>query len=371
MQNLLKKLISIKSISGEENKIQKFIYRYIKLLGYIPEWVKGNVVVKISGKNTDNALVFNSHIDTVNPGDEYLWKHNPYKGDIDIGRIYGLGASDEKAVAAVLMEMAKYYSKVKPECDIFLTFVVNEEVDGKGTKDVMNWFNAKHKRSYKNVAGILGEPTNLNNIEIGHRGNIFIEIITNGKSGHGSSPVKFQEHAIFKMYKIIDHLDNWSLKSLKIYKDKLLGYPTIGLATSIIAGNPDNPNKFPDTCIMTCDIRTTPKFHSKALQLIKKELGKIDKNAMTNYLAEPVFFGITNAHEHIVDVLQKASGAKISVSSTSNDMCFFTKLGIPAVVFGPGDPDWIHKPDEFCEVVNLVKCLKVYKKVIIEFAKID
>ena len=169
------------------------------------------------------------------------------------------------------------YAKEKPPCDIFLMFVVREEIDGSGTKEVMQWFGSKFKNKYQFVAGILGEPTDLKTIEIGHKGNIFLKLTTHGDSGHGSRPDKIKQHAVLKMYQVSKMLEGLAKTWEVTYFDKILGKPTIGLMTTIQAGDIKSPNKFADSCVATFDIRTTPKLHHKALGIIKKKIGSLAK----------------------------------------------------------------------------------------------
>ena len=155
MTNLIRKLIQIKSVSGSESEIQKFIFNYLVKLGLKPAWKQGNVWVKIKGKDGAKALIFNAHVDTVVPGEIKNWFDSPWSGTIKKGKIYGLGASDEKAGVAALLMLAEKLVKNQPEVDIWLMFVVSEEVDGSGTKIALKSLPYK---SYHKLAAVLVEP---------------------------------------------------------------------------------------------------------------------------------------------------------------------------------------------------------------------
>lgn len=320
-------------------------------------------MVKISGQNKKKAVIFNSHVDTVPVGDVTKWEHNPFQGKIVDEKIYGLGASDEKAAVATLLLLAEELVKNQPSCNVFLTFVVNEEVDGSGTKCFIDWFSKNEQQKYQHVAAVLGEPTNLAKIKLAHKGNIFLKITTHGNGGHGSKPEKIKTHAVKEMFKVSEKISKLAKTWTKEYKDDLLGSPTVGLLTSVSAGCVSSPNKFPDSCTATFDIRTTPKLHNKTVALIKHMLPKVD----IELVYPPASFGYTDKGEKIAKITQKLTGAKFSVSSGSNDLCFFTSVKIPGVVFGPGDVNCIHKPDEYCQLADIKKCVNIFKKVIENF----
>ena len=122
MASLIQKLIEIKSVSGSESEIQKFIFNYLINLGLKPAWKQGNVWVKIKGKDKAKALIFNAHVDTVDPGEIKNWSDLPWLGTINHGKIYGLGASDEKAGAAALFFLAGKFVKKQPHVYTFLLF---------------------------------------------------------------------------------------------------------------------------------------------------------------------------------------------------------------------------------------------------------
>lgn len=360
---VIQQLIQIPSISGSEAVIQKYISGTLYHLGLQPQHIKGNIACHIKGINKSKSLIFNAHVDTVNPGSNKLWMHNPYSGKIIDNKVYGLGASDEKAGVAALLLLAKKLSQNKPACDVWLHFVISEETDGSGTKTVMDWFMKKRGKVYSNIAGILVEPTGLKSIEIGHKGNAFIKLQVAGSSGHGSLPDKLITNSVLTMAKVLLKLDQLNQKWQYQYHDIILGHPTIGVGTSIIAGDILCPNKFADTCIATLDVRTIPQMHDKVLALITKSL--VNYPVTVSYTHDPAPYGFTDPNDKLIKSVKKIlPKVKISVSSGSTDQCFFTINNIPAVIIGPGEKTGIHQPNEYCLLSKITQSVSIYQKII-------
>lgn len=367
-QGVIVNLVQIPSVSGNEKMIQKFIEKYLKSMSCVPICVGENLILSIEGHDRTKALIFNTHVDTVHPGESSLWNHHSLSAKIIGDKVYGLGASDEKAaVAACLGLIASLHTK-KPACDVWFMFVVREELDGSGTQEAMKWFVKNYKNQYQSISGILGEPTDLTKLEIGHKGNVFLKLTTYGDSGHGSQPQEIKKHAIMEMYKVAKRLDILGKAWKDRYADQSLGKPTIGLLTSIAGGQTSSPNKFPDSCSATFDIRTTPLLHMRALDEVKKAVGR---GVLVELIYEPVLWGKTAKEAEIMSIVKSVSGAKITVSETSNDLCFFSAAKIPAVVFGPGTKAAIHKPNEYCLLANIQKCLEIYMKIIDSYGSSD
>ncbi len=364
-QGVIVNLVRIPSVSGSEKMIQKFIEKYSRSIGFVPIWVGDNLVVHITGENRSKALLFNAHVDTVPAGNVDLWKYGPFAPKSVGGKIYGLGASDEKAAVAVLLMLAKRFAKVKPACDVWLMFVVAEEIDGSGTQEVVDWFCSHHKDQYKAIAAVLGEPTNLTTVEIGHKGNIFLRVTIKGSSGHGSVPISWNDHAVGKMMDVARILSRLEKQWKKQYRHAVLGSPTIGMVTSIGAGSEGSPNVFPSLCTATFDIRTTPQLHAKALELIQKAM---KSKGVVSTVYPPVAYGLTDPKAHIVKIVKEVTSASVAISHGSNDLCFFSSAGIPAVVYGPGITETMHKINEYVPVKNINLCISEYEDIIERFS---
>ncbi len=360
---LLSDLIHISSVSGKEEQIAKYLINYFIKIGLKVIHQDGNVIVHIPGKNSLHALIFNAHMDTVSAGDLSLWEYAPDSGVGKNGKIYGLGASDDKGGVATLCLLADELKKLPPECDAWITFVTKEETDGFGTQSFLKYFLKRYEKKYSNIAAVIAESTNAESIEIGHRGSYFVEIETKGESGHAARPAEVKAQAIEEMLVVIATIKKLEKELQKKCADKYLGVPTFVITG--IESNANSANKIPSSCKTTLDIRTTPKLHNKLLGILQQT---VEHKAKIKVLFTPSPYSYTLPEEKIVSLFKNVMpSVKIKVSPTSNDMGFFTQVGIPAVTFGPGIKEVIHKENEYIEVKNIEKTLDVYKKIITLF----
>ena len=357
-------LIKIPSLSTHERNLADYIFTTLVVAGIKPIKQSGNIVVKVKGKNSDKAIIFDAHMDTISPGALSRWDYPPYGNDAGIkngDKIFGLGASDNKCSIAVLMKLAQELKHKTPEIDVWLVFACEEEIGGNGTKRFLEWFETQgHMNKYYEISAVVCEPTDMEEIQLGHRGNFNAQITIKGKSGHGSEPHEVKNQAIFAMMEIIKELGKLEKAWSKKYSDNVLGSPTIAI-TSINAGEFISPNKFPDSCSITIDVRTTKKLDKIAFELIKKCIDKFNAEIKLIYYSAPP--GYTSPEEKIALAGKKLVG-KVHVGKVSTDLCFFSEQNIPGIILGPGTNVAIHKPNEYCELKKMEKGLVIYKKLI-------
>lgn len=368
---LLKKLIEIKSYSGQEDELRNFIKDWFSNNNIKSFTQEKNLIVHFEGMDHKRAFMFNSHMDTVSQGDGQ-WKYSPTSPTIEGEKLIGLGSSDMKIGLATSMLLTKQFVSNKPAIDIWFAYVTEEEYDGAGTKKFASWFEKKgYTKKYKEMAGIFTEPTNLTEIEYGHRGNIFLKALSRGDSGHASKPDKIRVHAVRKMVQFADVLNQEFAKWKGEYPVTNFDPPTLGEFTSIQAGvaskngsiEVESPNKFPSVCIATFDLRTTPTFHEVAFKKIQ-QLGK--KAGVEISLAFPAGpAGYTNPNDKIVKIAKKiVPNARLTVSKGSADLGFLSRIGVKAIIFGPGEKDEAHQIDEFCFPHQIPQALEIYKQIV-------
>lgn len=357
-------LIKISSLPGHERNVADYVFTALVIAGAKPQKQSGNIVVHIKGTDGTKAVIFDAHMDTVSPGALSQWKYPPYgknAGQIHEDKIYGLGASDAKSSIASLLVLAKEFVKDAPPIDVWFMFVTEEEIGGNGTKRALDWFTQKgYQDKYTELSCVICEPTDIEEVRIGHRGNMNILITRRGGSGQASESHLVRDQAILGMVDIIDELEVLEKDWQKKYADTVLGKPSIAV-TSINAGELVSPNKFPDTCTITVDVRTTQKLHKEAFMLINQVAKKYSAESKIIYNPAPP--GYTDKNAKIVSISKKLVG-KLGVGRSSTDLCFFSELSIPGVIIGPGTEEAVHKPNEYCEIKKLEKSVNVYKKIV-------
>ena len=350
-KELLATLVSIPSHSGSEQTILKYIKQYFIAKNMMPIEHEGNLIIHINN-NSKKALIFNAHMDTVPVPDPAHWKSPPYQLVEEQETFVGHGVSDEKVSIAILMELLPHF--MTASCDVILTFVKNEEVDGSGSKSVVDYITSHF--SYKEMACIICEPTNASWVELGNKGSIFFSLTTQGKAAHGSKPLE-GENAILNMFEFIQKLQ----EEFKTYHVccPFLGVPSIAVPTTITGGTV--VNTIPDTCTATGDVRTNVQCHESILKFLKTVHPEIKILSETKSYVLDKDNAIIKLFEHVGITTKK-------YTTGSNDAVFFGQVGIPAIVFGAGNKEAIHKPNEYVTREYIEKTKKVYSVVVDTFA---
>src|SRR4029077_4029469 len=127
------------------------------------------------GAGGGRSLLLNGHTDVIPVGGGEGWSDNPWSATIKNGRMYGRGTADMKSgVASHIMAVECLMAAgMKPQGDVYINVVIDEEVSGHGTLDTVI-------RGYKADAGISGETSDLA-IQPACIGRIWFEIEVQGK----------------------------------------------------------------------------------------------------------------------------------------------------------------------------------------------
>src|SRR5262249_18865158 len=108
-------------------------------------------------------------------------------------------------------------------------------------------------RGFKADLAIVGEATRLQVVTC-HKGILWIEIQTRGKSAHGARP-ELGRNAIHLMARVVEVLQTDYAEDLARRRHPQLGSPTVCVGT--IKGGVQ-PNIVPDSCWISIDRRTLP-----------------------------------------------------------------------------------------------------------------
>ena len=199
---LCQKLIQTQSYSGGERRIAELIRDFMRSHGfdeaYFDEY--GNVLGCIRGRRAGKRILFDGHIDTVPAENRADWKHDPFGGVIEDGRIYGRGAADMKgADAAMLCALARFRAAHGDDFsgELWFSGIVHEECfEGVAARRVSA---ALHPSLV-----VIGEASEMN-LKCSQRGRAEIVLETFGVPCHSSNPEK-GVNAVYSACRIIEKL---------------------------------------------------------------------------------------------------------------------------------------------------------------------
>ncbi len=160
-------------------------------------------------------LCFAGHTDVVPVGEESRWTRPPFGAEIVDGVLYGRGAADMKGAVACFVVAARDFLKANgglPRGSLSFLITGDEEGSGiNGTVKVLQWMQVRGEV----VDGCLvGEPTSAkvpgDEIKIGRRGYMNVEVTVHGKQGH-SAYAERADNPIPKLARILDRVSSTPL----------------------------------------------------------------------------------------------------------------------------------------------------------------
>ncbi|MFA7485365.1 MAG: M20 family metallopeptidase [Phycisphaerae bacterium] len=369
MKELLKNLIQADTTFGKgELHAAKVLQEYFTrnlIESEIDCWeqTRANIVAHVKGSGEKPSLLFVSHLDVVPPG-ESKWKYPAFSATEENGKIFGRGSADMKgsiaAAAAAIAQIVSCGEKLKG--DIILAAVAGEETDSCGAKR----FTEKYINKLSKTAGVIvNEPTDFGVITA-HRGLLWVEVITKGKTAHGSMP-HLGINAIKSMRDFLDELENYNLGNTN---DEVLGKASMSINT--IEGG-KAINVVPDECRTKIDIRTLPgQKHEDIINDFKKMFAKLkakksDFNADISIVRSTEGLKAQNDSEFVRRFCAVVGCQQTKTAGFCTDGPYLSRLGLPVVIFGPGKCELCHQPDEYIEIEDLQKAVEYYKKIIRQF----
>jgi len=119
-------------------------------------------------------------------------------------------------------------------------------------------------------------------------------------------------------------------------------------------------NVIPDAASVTVNFRFAPdRTVEQALEHVRDVLDGLDVQTEMTDAAPPALPGLTKpAAAALVD----AAGGQVRAKYGWTDVARFAALGVPAVNYGPGDPNLAHRTDERIEVAQITAVTAVLRR---------
>jgi succinyl-diaminopimelate desuccinylase len=329
--------------------------------------LRTSLIATIGGRQEKPPICFTGHLDIV-PLGAAPWQRDPFAGETDSGRVFGRGSSDMKSgIAAFVFAAIELAPMLANKPGLTMVLTASEEVGCEGAK-----YLAQQKLLDRAGAIVVAEPT-ANYPYVGHKGLIWVEIETKGKTAHASMPEE-GDNAILKMGKVIDRLEKFDWKHhCGIDCHHVMGKPTMNVAT--IHGGL-NTNSVPDSTKLTVDMRTVPGISHPhlchALESLVGDLGSLRKIVETPPLysepdewIESVFVAATpflNESPQPKTIMFSTDGADLKRGYVDNGCG-----SVPTIILGPGQPELAHQTDEWCNLERINESVEVFKRIMREW----
>jgi acetylornithine deacetylase len=390
--SFLQSLIQQPSIQGNEKGVQLLVIKKLEALGLkVDTWDPSheelstsnyfipsrnsfdgspNVVGVLKGQGEGKSIILNGHIDVVPEGDRSKWKHNPFSGIVEDGKMYGRGTTDMKGgnVALLFAVEAIIKSGIKLKGDVIFQSVIEEESGGAGTL-------ATILRKYKADAAIIPEPTNMK-LFIKQQDSMWFRVTVEGLSAHGGTRYEGVS-AIEQAWKIHQGILSLEKKRNANVTDPLLKHIPIPMPINVgkIQGG-SWPSSVPDLIILEGRIGVGPHEN---MEDVRKELKDYVAHIcsvdewLKDHPANVEFFGaqwvpnaVDDAHpfvsllkENFESIYRKT--IKIEASPWGTDGGLLGKVGnIPTLVIGPGETKVAHYPNEYIEIKEVIQAAKLF-----------
>lgn len=337
---LTESLCNIESVSLNEAALADAIETELAKLDHLEVVRDGNSLVARTNLGRDERIVLAGHIDTVPLTSEPA--NLPVKR-VD-GKLWGRGTSDMKGGVAVQLKLA--HDLVAPNRDVTFVFYEGEEIE-----DQYNGLGRIARTRPDLLEGaafaVLLEPTN-GGIEGGCKGTLRVHVRTKGLAAHSARPWK-GDNAIHRAADILNRLREYEPQTVNVDGlDYHEGLNAVNISGGI-AGN-----VIPDACTVTVNYRFAPdKSADEALAYVTAFFDGFDLEC--DDLAGGARPGLDRpAAKAFVEALDLPVVAKEGWT----DVARFSAVGVPAVNFGPGDPNVAHMDDEWCSEDQIVDALE-------------
>lgn len=368
-------MIKCPGFSGEEAGTADVVKCQMTHLGFdsieVDPW--GNVIGTILGDNPGPTIVFDGHMDVVPVRISELWEREPYGAEIFGGKIWGRGSTDMKGGLAAAICAAGFMDRSKISGKILITATIAEELMiGKGL--------GKALEGREVDAVITCEPTGTNRLAVAGVGRTTVEMTVHGQVAHSSQP-HLGDNAIYRAVDASQHI-----RSMPRREDSFFGQEVIELVEMKSRPSPGN-GSVPDYCWLLWECRLLPgetresflaRFQSALSTFPGKEKVELKTGqiCLNSYTGLPlVYDDFLNAwftppddpFRLLVEKAIKEAGitcSPIIFRGCTNVNISAGALKIPSLIYGPGNLDLAHKPNEYLEIEELLLSAEVYSNII-------
>jgi succinyl-diaminopimelate desuccinylase len=332
----------IESVSLDEQVLADAVEAALGRLGHLGVTRLGNTVVARTDLGRAERVVLAGHLDTVPITDEPRNVPTRRVDGSDGEILWGRGTVDMKGGVAVILRVA--HELASPNRDLTLVLYEAEEIDSQfnGLRHV-----ELERPDLVDDAdfAVLLEPTD-GRIEGGCKGTLRAVVSTKGVRAHSARPWK-GHNAIHDAAEVLARLVGYEPATREVdgleFREAL---NAVGVSGGV-AGN-----VIPDRCEVTVNYRYAPSLsEADAEAHVRGVFAGFEVEVVDNAGgARP------GLHLPAARAFVEALGLPVEAKQGWTDVARFSAMGVPAVNFGPGDPNLAHTDDEQCPTAQYGAC---------------
>jgi succinyl-diaminopimelate desuccinylase len=321
-------LVDVPSVSGEEKVLADAVERALRALPHLQVLRDGDAVAGRTELGRAERVVLAGHLDTVPVADNLPSR---LAGDL----LHGCGSSDMKSGVAVLLHLAA--TVADPTRDV--TFICYDAEEVEAERNGLGRLARTRPDLLAGDLAVLLEPTD-GMVEAGCQGTLRVALTLEGRRAH-SARGWLGVNAIHRAAPVLAALAAYQPREVEIdgctYREGLHAVRVDGG----VAGN-----VIPDACTVTVNFRFAPdRTPEQALDHVRDVLAPHDLTVLD--LSPGALPGLSVPAA--ADFVRAIGGAPVAKYGWT-DVARFSALGIPAVNFGPGDPNLAHTREEHVRV---------------------
>ncbi|MEK2493543.1 succinyl-diaminopimelate desuccinylase [Kitasatospora purpeofusca] len=325
---LTAQLVDFPSVSGDEQALADAVEHALRALPHLTVDRYGNNVVARTNLGRAERVLLAGHIDTVPIADNLpSW----VEGDL----LYGCGTSDMKSGVAVQLRLAA----TLPEPNRDLTFVFYDCEEVEAHRNGLGHLAQAHPDWLAADFAVLMEPSGAV-VEGGCQGTLRAQVRLTGVRAH-SARSWLGDNAIHHAGEVLRRLSEYRARKVDI--DGLEYHE--GLNAVRIDGGVAG-NVIPDECVVTVNFRFAPdRDEAEAEKHVREVLDGFEVT-VTDFAPG----ALPGLNQPAAKAFLAATGGTARAKFGWTDVARFSALGVPAVNYGPGDPNMAHKRDEHCSL---------------------
>ncbi len=372
--DLAARLIRCQSVTPAEGGALTLLAQELDALGFDCVWLPfGEGPARIENlfarRGQDGPhFAFAGHTDVVPVGDASAWRHAPFSGALEDGKLFGRGAADMKGGIAAFVAAVRQFVDTHRAGSISLIITGDEEGDAEyGTVKMVEWMKA---HNHLPDLCVVGEPTNPQRlgdvIKNGRRGSLSCQLRVDGVQGHVAYP-HLADNPIVRLLAMLAPVNGVTLDDGNDYFDASSAH-----VTTIDTGNKAG-NVIPATVSASFNIRfNTEQRADDLISWLEDHFDQVGGQWQADWRvsAQPFVTPAGPLTDLMKAAISEVTGmvAELSTSGGTSDARFITHL-CPVAEFGLVGQT-MHKVDEHVSIDDIDQLTAIYLAMLSRFFEV-